>query len=160
MVFSDLVGGDDGKAREQVRRCGLVAQQLREAQALGEMGLAVADRHAMGHRHVPAELPQGEHFQAPITHRACRCRSFGKVASCARPRMTRARAPASRSPARSAASSACMARAAESVTANRPNASSAADSSARAARGQSPAAAACRASDSGWLVSRSAARRW
>jgi len=31
---------------------------------------------------------------------------------------------------------------------------------ARAARGQSPQAAACRASDSGWLVSRSAARWW
>ena len=57
------VGRDDGKAREQVRRGGLVAQQLREAQALGEMRLAIADRHAEGHRHVPAELPQGQHFQ-------------------------------------------------------------------------------------------------
>src|ERR1022692_4825147 len=31
------VGRDDGKAREQVRCGGLVAQQLREAQAPGEM---------------------------------------------------------------------------------------------------------------------------
>ena len=43
------------------------------------MGLAVADRHAAGHGDVPAELPKGQHFQPPVTHGACCCRSFGEV---------------------------------------------------------------------------------
>jgi hypothetical protein len=67
------IGRDDGQPREQVRLGGLVAQQLRQPQALGQMGLAVADRQSLGHRRIPAELPQGQHFQPPVTH-------------CARPR--------------------------------------------------------------------------
>jgi hypothetical protein len=43
------------------------------------MGLAVADRHALGHRHVPAELPQGEHFQPPVTRGAGVGGSFGEI---------------------------------------------------------------------------------
>ena len=68
-----------GQAREQVRRSRLVAEQLRQPQAPGEVGLAVAGWHAVGHWHVPAELPQGEHFQALVTRRAGRGCSGGEI---------------------------------------------------------------------------------
>ena len=78
-IESQPVGRDDGQAREQVRRSRLVAQQLRQPQAPDEVGLAVTDRHTAGHRHVPAELPQGQHLQPPVTHHAGGCRSFREV---------------------------------------------------------------------------------